>query len=302
MAAKKSGLGRGLNALIQESPVPSTAEEPEVTEGVRGIPVEDISANPWQPRHQIHPEELAELVLSVRDHGVLQPVIVRKKEEGKYELIAGERRLTAAREAGLGEIPAVVKALTDQQALEIALIENLQRENLNILEEAEGYRTLAEQFNLTQEQVAQRVGKARATVANALRILNLTHDVKQLIGEGKLSNGHAKALMGVEIEEEQILLAERAVKEGLSVRELEKLVAQRNRPKRKPRAERSDLPGDYLRDLTDRLHRHFGTSVTVHPSKTLSNGKKAKGRLEIDFYSNDELHRILETVGLDDSM
>ena len=196
------------------------------------------------------------------------------------------------------EIPVIVVTAGDQQALEMALIENLQREDLNIIEEAEGYRQLAENFTLTQEQIAQRVGKARATVTNALRMLDLPEAVRRMVAEGRIAPGHAKVLLGLEILREQELLAERVAQEGLSVRTLERIVIRIKKAPRKPRAEKSDLPPDYLRDLTDRLHRHFGTAVRLTPCKTLSNGKKTKGTLEVDFYDNEDLDRLLTMLGL----
>jgi ParB family chromosome partitioning protein len=183
--------------------------------------------------------------------------------------------------------------------MEIAMVENLQRENLNILEEAMGYEVLAEKFNLTQEQIAERVGKARASIANAIRILSLPAEVKGCIASGDLSAGHAKVLNGLDIEQEQLLYARRAVKENLSVRNLEKLVNKAKRTPKKPRASREDIPRAHLSYLSDKLHGHFGTSIRVTPCRTFANGKKGKGSLEIDYFSNDDLDRILSLMGID---
>ena len=302
MAAKHIGLGRGLSALIKDSPpAPETAPAAEGERGVVRLPVEQIHKSPWQPRHEMKPEAIEGLARSIREHGVLQPLLVRRVED-RYELIAGERRLRAAQAAELREVPARIMEVSDREALELALIENLQREDLNLIEEAEGYRTLAEKFEMTQEQIAQRVGKARATVANSLRLLELPDAVKQKIAEGALSAGHAKVLLGLEIPRERELLAVRTLKEGLSVRALEKVVERLRRMPRKPRAERSDLPESYLESLTDRLHQHFGTSVHVLPCRTLANGRKAKGNITIEFYTNDELDRLLALLGLSENL
>jgi ParB family chromosome partitioning protein len=299
MAAKRQGLGRGLGALISETP--AAAEPPSPPGGVTRIPTGDVRGNPWQPRRDFAPETLQDLVASVRERGVLQPLLVRRAGAG-YELIAGERRLRAAQVAELAEVPAIVMDVTDREALELALVENLQREDLNPIEEAEGYRVLTDKFELTQEQVAERVGKARATVANALRLLDLPDAVKQRVAEGSISGGHAKVLLSLESPSEQLALAERAVREGLSVRGLENILARMKRAPRRARVARSDIPSDHLRHLTEQLHQHFGTGVRLLPSRTLANGKKAKGTVEIDFYSAEDLDRLLQLFGLSEQL
>lgn len=301
MAAKRKGLGRGLGALIKDTPVEAT----EADSGITRVPIASICKSPWQPRRNFAPEALEDLVRSVKERGVLQPLLVRKLEPGKshpYELIAGERRLRASQLAEIAEVPVITMEVTDAEALELALVENLQREDLNIVEEAEGYAMLSDKFQLTQEEIAQRVGKARATVANCLRLLNLTDPVIQLLAEGTLSAGHAKVLLGVEIPAEQELLAKRCVKEHLPVRALENIVAKLKRPPRKARAEKADIPQDHIRYLTERLHHHLGTSVRLIPCRTLSNGKKAKGSVEIDYFSSDELDRLLTLLGLTEDL
>ncbi|MDF7802127.1 ParB/RepB/Spo0J family partition protein, partial [Pontiellaceae bacterium B1224] len=207
------------------------------------------------------------------------------------------RRLRAAQAAMLTKVPVIVIEATDEKALEIALIENLQREDLNPIEEAEGYALLQKKFNLTQEKVAERVGKARASVANALRLLELPDGLRKYVAEGLLSVGHAKVLLSLESEKEKSVLARKAIKDGLSVRALEKLVKKLTLPPKKARAEKSDLPSDYLQTLTDELHQFLGTSVRIAPSKTLTNGRKVKGSLEIDYHDNDELDRLLTIMG-----
>lgn len=293
--ATKRGLGRGLNALIRDTPEEKPA--PAAPSGFLLVDVRNISPNPWQPRRIFHKEALDELVASVRQRGVLEPLLVRRVENG-YELIAGERRWRAAQEAGLAQVPVVVKEANDHEALELALIENLQRSDLNSIEEAEGYQALAEKFNLTQDEIAQRVNKARASVANALRLLSLPAEVKRFLSEGLISTGHAKVLMGVPIEPEQCKLAELVIKNGLSVRDLEKLVEHARRTPRKRKESKVDMPVDHVKYLTDRLHQHLGTSVHVQPCRTLANGRKVKGSIQIDFYSNDDLDRILDVLGM----
>lgn len=306
MVTKQHGLGRGLGALIKEFPVQaptapqSTDPAPAAPgEGIRHLPIKLIHPSPFQPRQHFSRETLDELVVSIRERGILQPLLVRKLKDG-YELIAGERRLRAATEAGLAEVPALVHNANDHEALELTMIENLQRQDLNIMEEAEGYRTLAEKFAMTQEVIAQRVGKSRPSVANTMRLLHLPLEVRRFISEGLLSPGHAKVLLGVEIAEEQCKLAEKVVQSSLSVRELEKIIEATKRKPRKPREERADIPASHITHLIDMLHQHFGTSIRLTPCRTLNNGKKAKGTLEVDFFSNEELDRILEVLGLTD--
>jgi ParB family chromosome partitioning protein len=296
MAAKHKGLGRGLGALIKEMPAD---EESKPATASNTVAIEAIRRNPWQPRHEIGAEHLQELVQSVRDKGVLQPLLVRKIDDG-YELIAGERRLTAAKEAGLDEVPAIVMEATDREALELALVENLQREDLNLIEEADGYRVLCEKFSMTQEQVAEHVGKARVTVTNVMRVLGLPEKVKELIAAGVLSAGHAKVLLSLPTVEEQEKMARRVVHDGLSVRALEKLIQKARRSPRTKKQETgaADIPDSHLQYLSDKLHQHFGTGVKITPCKTMADGKKVKGHIDIDFYSNDDLGRVLDILGL----
>ena len=196
-------------------------------------------------------------------------------------------------------VPVIILDVSDQEALEVALIENLQRDDLNLLEEAEGYRELADKFKMTQDEIAKRVGKARASVANTLRLLELPSGVKKLIETGKLSAGHGKVLLSVESDLEKELVAQRILREGLSVRALEKIVEKLKRPAKKARAEKTDIPSDYIRHLSEKLHQHFGTAVHISSTKTLANGKKIKGSIQIDYYNNDDLTRVLELLGID---
>lgn len=294
MAARK-GLGRGLGALIKdETPADIPVQQ---NDGIKKVSLNSITRNRRQPRHTFDESALAELTASIKEHGVLQPLLVRPDDNNGYELIAGERRLRAATAAGLTKVPVIVMNATDGDSLELALIENLQRENLNVLEEAEGYRELAVEFNLTQEEIADRVGKARASITNALRLLTLPDEVKSMLSDERLSRGHAKALLGLDIEKEQILIARRAVEDGLSVRNLEKLIQRIKAAPRKPRAAKPDLPASHVGYLSDQLHAHFGTSVRITPCRTFANGKKGKGSIEIDFFSNDDLDRLLALLG-----
>ncbi len=296
MAAKK-GLGRGLGALIKdEAPVDGPIE---TDEAIRTLPVEKIKGNEWQPRRRFDQDALDNLAASIGQHGVLQPLIVRPSGS-HFELIAGERRLRAAGLAGITDVPVIVMEAADGDSLELALIENLQREDLNVMEEAEGYRELAEKFNLTQEQIATRMSKSRASVANTMRILGLPEEIKAMIVDNSISAGHAKVLLGLDIADEQILYARKTISEGLSVRALETIVNRaKSRPK-KPRAVRADIPPNHITYLTDQLHEIFGTSIRVTPCRTFANGKKGKGTIEVDFFSNDDLDRILGILGVSD--
>lgn len=321
MAAKKKSLGRGLNALMQQAPTPvNKAETPKSVPnkpqppknesespapgGSMEVAIHLITANPFQPRERFEEEALDELTQSIREMGILSPLLVRqRKQDGSgYQLIAGERRFRAAQRAGLKKVPVILRELSDLEALEIALVENLQRKDLTIIEEAEGYQRLAEEFNLTQEAIAKRVGKGRATVTNALRLLALSPNVRDMVSDGRLSTGHAKVLLSLELKEEQELWAKLSVKENWSVREIERQVKKRLTPaKAKSTSSKNDIPADHVQFLTDKLHQKFGTSVRLLPSKSLPNGKKQRGRLEIDIYSNDDLDRVLDILGLSDS-
>ncbi|MDX9868753.1 MAG: ParB/RepB/Spo0J family partition protein [Kiritimatiellia bacterium] len=315
----KPGLGRGLGALIghasggaahapaaaprADAPerADSAAPAPDPRRSVFDVPVAEISRSPWQPRQTFDAEALRELADSIRSNGVIQPLLCRKTGDARYELVAGERRLRAAMEAALATVPVILVDAEDRRAAELAIIENIQRQDLNAIEEAEGYRTLSESFHLTQQEVADRVGKARASVANTLRLLDLPDEVKQLISSGLLSTGHAKVLLGVAEVTEQTLLGRKSVTEGLTVRALEKLVQRRNKGDagaglRRPG--QPDLPESYVRDLSDRLHKHFGTAIRLTSGVTHANGKHTKGILEIDFYDNDDLDRLLTLLGI----
>lgn len=297
MAAAKRSLGRGLGALIQDKPSSTTDATRHGVSGIPRIPIDSIQKSEWQPRREFDEDALSDLANSISQRGVLQPLLVRPKGD-QYELIAGERRLRAAAKAGLNDVPVIVMDAADSESLLIALIENVQREDLNVIEEAEGYALLAEQFDLTQEQISQRVGKARASVTNALRLLALPANVKAMVIAGSISAGHAKVLLALSTKKDQTAYAQRCVDEQLSVRDVEKLIQQSLQPPKKPRTARPDMPASHVAHLSDKLHEHFGTSIRIKSCTTLANGKKARGSIEIDFYSNEDLDRILQLLGI----
>lgn len=278
----KQRLGRGLQALIPE------IEETALSD-VMEIDPADIRENPYQPRKSFAEDKLAELAQSVKLHGILQPLIVRPGGSG-YELVAGERRLRAAKKAGLAKVPVIVKPLTDREVVEIALIENLQREDLNPMEEAQAYRRLMEEFNYTQEELAKSLGKSRSAVANTMRLLTLHADVRPEVMEGRLSEGHARAILPLPLEK-QPAAAKKIIELGLSVREAERLAGKGKNSRRsggkKDAAWRKD---QYVDDLEERLRQLCSTEVNVRISG------KGRGKLEIHFYDIDELERICELL------
>lgn len=283
MNAKKRGLGRGLDALIQKT------EQPVA---VTSLPLAELTPNRFQPRTRFSEEALAELAESIRAQGLVQPIVVTLEADGAYSIIAGERRWRAARLAGLESVPVVVReALSDQDRLELALVENLQRSDLNALEEAEAYQALQEKFGLSQEQVASRVGKGRPTVTNSLRLLKLPEPVKLLLREGRLSAGQARPLLALSSSEAQERLAERAVEEQLSARELEKLVSLPELPEAtaKGPAKAPELPESNTLAAQERLTRRLQTKVDI---KRRGRG----GTLQIHFHSEDELIRLYDLL------
>ncbi len=294
---QKRALGRGLSALIpQAAPPPSAAAAavvvaepaPPPKNGVLKLPIEAIQRDTLQPRRHFDEEKLRELTESIKVQGLLQPVLVRKDGEG-YKLIAGERRWRASQAAGLHEIPAIVREVSAVEAFELALVENLQRADLNPMEEAEGYHRLVEEFGLTQEQVSQRVGKERSTVANALRLLGLPPEVKLLVAEGSLSAGHARALLGVPRLPEMTELAQQVAARKLSVRDTEKLVQQAKGTKAKDSGKPQKL-SPQVKALTEELQRLLGTKVRL-----VEKGS-GKGTIEVDYFSYDDLDRILKVL------
>lgn len=291
MATEKTPrrLGRGLEALLGSTTGLATSDEG----ALKSIPVAQITRNPFQPRREFKTEDLAELQESLKASGLLQPITVRRRS-GKdgFELIAGERRLRAARALGWREIPAIIKEIDDRTLLTLALIENLQRTDLNPIEEGEGYRQLAQDFALTQQQIADTVGKDRTTIANVLRLLQLPEVVRELLQEGQLSMGHAKVLLGLDEEVKIVTFAEEIVREGLTVREVERRMRSVAPPTKKktgrPRAVDSQ-PAE-VRLIENRLRRHLQTDVVVKVTS------ENRGTLTVHFYSADDLDRLLELM------
>lgn len=280
----RQALGRGLKALIPQ------AEESRGDE-IRQIPVSAIQPNPYQPRRDFDEEGLQELAGSISEKGVLQPITVRDMDQG-FQLVAGERRWRAAQIAGLREIPALIRELSDREVMEIALIENLQREDLNPIEEAEAYQVLMREFELTQEQVAKAVGKGRPTIANRLRLLRLPEIVRRWVSGGELSPGHAKVLLMLD-EERAIELGRRSVDEGWSVRQLEEyLQTKTTKTARSTRSPRLVQESPLLREVEERLEGVLGTKVKIKD-------RQGKGKIEVEYYSTEELNRILETIAGD---
>jgi ParB family chromosome partitioning protein len=279
---QKQALGKGLGALIPD--LSSLDDRERKALGILEIELDKIIPNEYQPRKVFDDEKLKELAASIKEQGVIQPVIVHRAGPG-YQLIAGERRWRASRLAGLKTIPALVKEATKRELLEMALIENIQREDLNALEAAEAYKRLQDEFKLTQEDLAKRVGKERSTVTNFLRLLGLPKEVKHDLATGSLNMGHAKALLSLERVRDQVQAAGMIVKKGLSVREAEALAARLKNPTKEKKPRQSHE----LKSIEERLRKALGTKVSI--------AAKAKGgRIVIDYYSNEELDRILEKI------
>lgn len=284
MARKVGGLGKGLDALFGE-PVKAPEAVTGAAQGMTEIPITAIDPNPYQPRTDFDKEALQALADSIRDHGVLQPILVSRRGE-RYQLVAGERRWRAARLAGLKTIPAQVTEMDDRAAAEAALVENLQREDLNALEEAEGIQRLMKQFHLTQQQAAERLGRSRPAIANSLRLLTLPEPIQQWVREDKLSGGHARCLAGVKEPHRQLALAQKAMVMGLSVRQLEGLCRRTEAPEgESTRQDMSKQPE--FRELASMLREMMGTRVTIH-------GDLKRGKITLDYYSREDLERIFE--------
>ncbi|OIJ17003.1 chromosome partitioning protein ParB [Anaerobacillus alkalilacustris] len=277
----KGGLGKGIQAFFPEA-------GDERKEEVKEIPLNDLRANPYQPRKFFSEESIAELKDSIINHGILQPLLVRKSIKG-YEIVVGERRYRAAVEAGLEKIPVIIKELTEDKMMEFALIENLQREDLNPIEEAVAYDKLMKHLNVTQEQLATRVGKSRPHVANHLRLLQLPVEIQNLVEEGQLSMGHGRALLGLKNKEKLPLLLKKVLDEGLNVRQLEQLIQNLNENVSRETNRKKDEPSFFIKEKEEFLRERFGTSVTIKKNKK-------KGKIEIQFFSEDDLERILSLI------
>lgn len=321
MAKAKRGLGKGLGAFFGEEVIQEVAKEQDeklnsgegssemkngdsAKAGERAeapvvikeepkeitLKITKIEPNREQPRKDFNEEQLQELAESIKNYGILQPLLVQKKDN-YYEIIAGERRWRAAKIAGLKEVPVVIREYSEQQAVEIALIENVQREDLNPIEEAMAYQRLMQEFHLKQEEIAERVCKNRTTITNSMRLLNLCQEVQQMLIQGQISSGHARALLGVEDAEMQLKLAQKIEQDRLSVREVEKMVKLLGKPERKKKENPQDEQLDLIfKDLEERMKTVMGTKVNI------SRKDKSKGRIEIEYYSEAELERIVELI------
>lgn len=312
MAKVKRGLGKGLGAFFGDEVVQEVKEEhAEALEAEQGstssgrtavqkkekeksgelhVKLTKIEPNREQPRKDFNEEQMQELADSIRQYGILQPLLVQKKGDF-YELIAGERRWRAANMAGLKEVPVVIREYNEQQAVEISLIENVQREDLNPIEEAQAYQRLIQEFHLTQEEIATRVSKNRTTITNSMRLLNLGEEVQKMLVNGQISSGHARALLGIEDKDVQLQVAQKIERERLSVREVEKLVKAMGKEPRKKKEDPKDEALELIfRDLEDRMKSIMGTKVNI------SRKDKNKGRIEIEYYSESELERIVELI------
>ncbi len=291
----KSGLGKGLSALISTRPAPIRLEA-EPGETIQQVDLASIVPSPLQPRKNFAADALAELVESIRQHGIIQPLVVRTAG-GRHELIAGERRWRAAQEAGLSKVPIITRSATDLEVLELSLIENLQRADLNPIEEAQAYARLANEFGMRQEDIAEKVGRSRAAVANSMRLLDLHQQVQTWLTQGLLSVGHAKALLSLKEPQEQRAVAETILRRSATVRATERLVARQlgmTRPRRRREGAANAATSATIEDLQNRLQQHLGTRVTLH------HGEK-RGRIEIEYYGNDDLQRVLGALGLPSS-
>jgi len=287
MPMQKKGLGRGLSALIPGAPESATVESPSAS-SPKQVAVDRITTSPFQPRRAFDETKIDELASSIRNQGIIQPLIVRPKNDG-FELIAGERRWRAAMRAGLSHVPVVVRDASDHEAMQIALVENLQREDLNSIEEANGYRRLQEEFHWSQEEMAEKVGKSRPAIANSMRLLSLPSEVQQEIAAGNLPAGQARALLGLHTEPLIVSTCREVIAKGLSTRETEKMVRSLliGRRRRRP----VPLLDPDLKTIVEELQRSLGTRVRLLPK-----ARTAKGKVEIEYYTAADLERIVETI------
>ena len=291
MTAKRGGLGKGLDSLIKENKTAkhtAPVKKEVVNAGPIMMKINDVEPNRDQPRKHFEEDALLELADSIKQFGILQPLIVQKRND-YYEIIAGERRWRAAKQAGIKEIPVIIKEYTDQEIVEISLIENIQRENLNPIEEAMAYKRLLEEFDLKQDEVAERVSKSRTAVTNSMRLLKLSERVQQMIVDDMISTGHARALLALDDEEQQYILANKIFDEKLSVRETEKLVKALKNPKKEVKVQKQEHMFVYD-NLEEHLKNIIGTKVSVNQK---ANGK---GKIEIEYYSEEELERIYDLI------
>ena len=288
MAKRSSGLGRGLDAIFLDNTI---VENPQDKEGkISGLKISLIDPKSDQPRKYFDKESLEELAESIRENGLLQPILVREYGAGRYQIIAGERRFRACKLAGLSEIPAIVLDRDDRAAAQIALIENIQREDLNPLEEALAYKALKDDYNMTQEELAERIGKSRSAIANSIRLLDLPEEILTMVAARELSAGHARTLLGVKDREDMVLLAQIAAEHDLSVRQLEEEVKKINRPKKAKREDLEEEPFvDYFREMELRIQRHIGRKVKIED-------KGKKKTLTLYYEDNEDLDDLLKVI------
>lgn len=291
--SKKFGLGKGLNALIPEYTVilePKKGKDKNDDNGYSLIDINLIKSNESQPRKSFDDEKIMELAESIKSNGIIQPLILRKDKD-EYIIVAGERRWRAAKYIGIKEIPSVIMDLTEKQILEISLIENIQREDLNSIEEAIAYKKLISDFDLTQEQLSKRIGKSRVAITNTMRLLNLSEDVQQYIIEGVISEGHGRALLAITDSKLQCELAQNVIDDKLSVRELEFLIRKLKTKSEPSKSKAKKETNPYYKEVIEKLENYFGTKVNV-------TNKNNKGKIEIEYYSEEDLQRILEIINL----
>ncbi|MDM8132601.1 ParB/RepB/Spo0J family partition protein [Clostridium butyricum] len=285
---KKFALGKGLSALIPEDLVESEQQDEK---GKMLIPLNEIRNDNNQPRKAFDNDKIAELTESIKTHGIIQPLILRKSDNGLYVIVAGERRWRAAKMAGLKDVPAIVMELSEKDVLEISLIENIQRQDLNPIEEASAYKKLLSDFNLTQEDLSKRIGKSRTAITNTMRLMNLDIRVQQYIIEGIITEGHGRALLGIKDKEIQYELSQKVIDENLSVRELERLVKRILEGKTSEEKETNNELNPYYKEIKNQLQSYFGTKVNI-------SNKNNKGKIEIEYYSEDDLQRILDIIDI----
>jgi len=287
MVAKKRGLGRGLSALIPDEPIEEILNMEEEKGNIINVDIDHIKANEDQARKEFDETSLNELSESIKNYGVIQPIIVRKVKN-EYEIIAGERRWRASKEAGLKEIPCIVKDVEELEATKLSLIENLQREDLNPIEEAIAYKGLMEKYNFTQENISKVVGKSRPYVANSIRLLNLDEAIIKQIAEGKISSGHGRALLSIDDKKTQLKVVDDVVNKNLNVRETEEVVKNIKEKKKKSR-NKKEIKDPFVIEVEENLMRLLGTKVQILP-------KKDKGKIEIEYYSDEDLERLVEII------
>lgn len=285
---KKFALGKGLSALIPEDVVETEQQDEK---GKMLIPLNEIRNDNNQPRKAFDNDKIAELTESIKTHGIIQPLILRKSDDGLYVIVAGERRWRAAKMAGLKDVPAIVMELSEKDVLEISLIENIQRQDLNPIEEASAYKKLLSDFNLTQEDLSKRIGKSRTAITNTMRLMNLDIRVQQYIIEGIITEGHGRALLGIKDKEIQYELSQKVIDENLSVRELERLVKRILESKTAEEKETNNELNPYYKEIKNQLQSYFGTKVNI-------SNKNNKGKIEIEYYSEDDLQRILDIIDI----